>query len=167
MIWRLLFILLIGRLYETEQTADLCNKQNINLTGKEASQSSTYSSLGIFYTADKAFNGDRSSCSHTLQQNNSWWRIDLKAVYNISCMSIYNKPGYNTDISGAKIYIGNSLQNNGTKNTLVFNITSFQKDQINVFEFPTSVSGRYVTVIRPGNQFMVLCEVNITGTELE
>ncbi|PWA33576.1 hypothetical protein CCH79_00007431, partial [Gambusia affinis] len=49
----------------------------------------------------------------------------------------------------------------------VFNITSFQKDQINVFEFPTSVSGRYVTVIRPGNQFLVLCEVNITGTELK
>ncbi|XP_014860650.1 PREDICTED: fucolectin-1-like [Poecilia mexicana] len=168
MMWTLLSILLIGRLCETEQTADVCSTQNINLTDKEASQSSVYTNISsIPYTGDRAFNGNRSTCAHTLQQNNAWWRIDLKAVYNISCMSVFNPTDYNTDLSGAQIYIGNSLQNNGTKNTLVFNVTSFQTGQINVFKFPTSVSGRYVTVIKPENKFLVLCEVNITGTELE
>ncbi|XP_054898307.1 fucolectin-4-like [Poeciliopsis prolifica] len=166
MMWSLLIILLIGRLPGTDQAADLCDRQNINLTDKKASQSSTYTAANIEFSSDKAFDGDRSSCAHTLQNINSWWRIDLNAVYNISCVSVFNPNYLNTNMLGAEIYIGNSLQTNDSKNTLVFNITSFQTNQINVFKFPTSVSGRYVTVIRPGNFFLVLCEVNITGTEL-
>uniref|UniRef100_A0A3P9PGR7 C-type lectin domain-containing protein n=1 Tax=Poecilia reticulata TaxID=8081 RepID=A0A3P9PGR7_POERE len=48
----------------------------------------------------------------------------------------------------------------------VQNITAFLTNQTDVYEFPSSVSGRYVTVIRPGNTFMVLCELKITGTKM-
>ncbi|KAM4735281.1 uncharacterized protein FYW61_005835 [Anableps anableps] len=147
---------------------DNCNTQNINLTDKKASQSSTYEDLQhIAYIADRAFERNSSTCSHTLQQTNSWWSLDLLGVYNITCISIYNVVHQATNISGAKIYIGNSHQNNGTNNTLVQNITAFQTGQINVYKFPTSVSGRYVTIIIPGNKHMVLCDVNITVTKME
>uniref|UniRef100_A0A087YM42 Fucolectin tachylectin-4 pentraxin-1 domain-containing protein n=1 Tax=Poecilia formosa TaxID=48698 RepID=A0A087YM42_POEFO len=140
--------------------------QNLHYEGKQ-----TYSNSGIdeiHYTADRALDGNRSTCSHTNQQTDPWWSVDLQDVYNISCISIYNFHQENkvTDISGAKIYIGNSCQNNGTNNKLVQNITAFLANQINVYEFPSSVSGRYVTVIRPENTFMVLCDVKITGTKM-
>uniref|UniRef100_A0A3Q3H1G6 Fucolectin-like n=2 Tax=Kryptolebias marmoratus TaxID=37003 RepID=A0A3Q3H1G6_KRYMA len=131
---------------------------------KNSSQSSQYSSS----TKNGAHDGNRSTWAHTLQQVNSWWRIDLQGVYSISCISIYNdNSNNNRDISGAQIYIGSSLQNNGTNNKLVQNVTNFQKGQNNEYKFSTPVSGRYVTVIIPRNFFMVLCEVNIYGTEIE
>ncbi|MEQ2275933.1 hypothetical protein XENORESO_011181 [Xenotaenia resolanae] len=145
------------------------NYKSLNINDKKASQSSSYTSNGIPYSADRAFDGNRLTCSHTLQQTNSWWSIDLQGVYNISCISIYNEGDiyHFTNLSGAKIYIGNSQQNNGTSNTLVQNITAFRTNQINVYTFPPSVLGRYVTVIIPENKHMILCEVNITGTKME
>ncbi|KAM4568109.1 uncharacterized protein V3H82_012346 [Fundulus diaphanus] len=145
----------------------VCDSPKLNLTGKKASQSSNYTD-GIPYIADRAFDGNHSTCSHTKQQTNSWWRIDLQGVYNISCIFIYNSDRTdNVNISGAKIYIGNSLQNNGTNNALVKNITGFTKGQINGYELSPSVLGRYVTVIIPENKHMILCEINIAATEVE
>ncbi|XP_035983916.1 uncharacterized protein LOC118557740 [Fundulus heteroclitus] len=141
----------------------VCDSPKLNLTGKKASQSSTYTDdKGISYIADRAFDGNPSTCSHTKEETNSWWRIDLQGVYNISCISVYNTVRTdNVNIDGAKIYIGNSLQNNGISNTLVKSISGFTKDQIYGYELSPSVSGRYVTISIPENKFMILCEINI------
>ncbi|XP_014897059.1 fucolectin-1-like [Poecilia latipinna] len=163
MLWILFFVCL------SVSATENSNKPNIQLMDKRAYQSTTYTGIDkIHYTADRALDGNQSTCSHTNQQIDPWWSVDLQDVYNISCISIYNVHQDNkvTNISGAKIYIGNSRQNNGINNKLVQNITAFLANQINVFEFPSSVSGRYVTVIRPGNTYMVLCDVKITGTKM-
>ncbi|MEQ2246378.1 hypothetical protein ILYODFUR_037912 [Ilyodon furcidens] len=121
MLLNLLLIVLIGSLCVPQQVAEgACDGLHIILTDKKASQSSNYTSNGIPYSADRAFDGNRSTCSHTLQETTSWWSIDLQGVYNISCISIYNfnLSNHETNLSGAKIYIGNSRQNNGTNNTL-------------------------------------------------
>ncbi|XP_035985919.1 uncharacterized protein LOC110368372 isoform X3 [Fundulus heteroclitus] len=145
----------------------ICYSPKLKLTGKKASQSSTYTD-DIPYIADRAFDGNPSTCSHTEQQTNSWWRIDLQGVYNISCISIYNvDQNDNVNIDGARIYIGNSLQNNGTSNTLVKSISGFTNGQINGYELSPSVSGRYVTISIPENKFMILCEINIAATEVD
>ena len=47
-----------------------------------------------------------------------WWRIDLLGVYNISGISIYNIDRHNTNITGARIHVGNSIENNGTNNKM-------------------------------------------------
>ncbi|XP_015232695.1 PREDICTED: uncharacterized protein LOC107086339 [Cyprinodon variegatus] len=140
----------------------------INLRKKEASQSSTFRDDNGPYTADRAFDGDPSTCSHSDNQINSWWRIDLQGVYNISCISIYNidQAGRETNITGAKIYIGNSLQNNGTNNKLVQNISNFQTNKYNVYKLQSSVLGRYVTVIIPTKPHMIICDIHITGIQL-
>ncbi|XP_038145938.1 uncharacterized protein LOC119786557 [Cyprinodon tularosa] len=142
----------------------------INLRKEKASQSSTFINVNEnrSYTADRAFDGDPSTCSHSDNQINSWWRIDLQGVYNISCISIYNidQAGRETNITGAKIYIGNSLQNNGTNNKLVQNISNFQTNKYNVYKLQSSVLGRYVTVIIPKKQHMIICDIHITGRKL-
>uniref|UniRef100_A0A3Q2TYR5 SUEL-type lectin domain-containing protein n=1 Tax=Fundulus heteroclitus TaxID=8078 RepID=A0A3Q2TYR5_FUNHE len=114
----------------------VCDSPKLNLTGKKASQSSNYTDNDeISYIADRAFDGNHSICSHTKEETNSWWRIDLQGVYNISCISIYNTVrNDNVNLDGAKIYIGNSLQNNGISNTLVKSISGFTNGQINGYE---------------------------------
>uniref|UniRef100_A0A8C6KMM9 Fucolectin tachylectin-4 pentraxin-1 domain-containing protein n=1 Tax=Nothobranchius furzeri TaxID=105023 RepID=A0A8C6KMM9_NOTFU len=146
--------------------ADVCSSPKIDLTDKKSSQSSNYTDGSTIFSSNRAFDGDRSACSHTLQQENSWWSIDLQGVYNISCISIYNKIADNADISGSQIYIGFSQQNNRTNNPLVQNITDFRKGHINMYYFSSPVLGRYVTVITPHNLHMILCDVNITGTQV-
>lgn len=53
--------------------------------GKPAQQSSTFTP----YVAEKAVDGNRStdifdsSCTHTENIPNSWWRVDLQAVYTL------------------------------------------------------------------------------------
>ncbi|XP_032414332.1 low affinity immunoglobulin epsilon Fc receptor-like [Xiphophorus hellerii] len=171
MLWILFFLCLSGKLCANQATVsppDYCNTPDIKLTDKRAYQSTTDTWLLTPLTADRAFDEDQSTCSYTEYQTNSWWIVDLQGVYNISCISISNFDyGVKwTNISGAKIYIGNSRQNNGTNNKLVQNITNFQTKQINVYKFRSSVSGRYVTVIIPEEKYMVLCEVKITGTKM-
>ncbi|XP_007557143.2 fucolectin-3-like isoform X1 [Poecilia formosa] len=172
MLWILFFISLIGRLcasHSPSSVSDGCKTPNINLRDKKAYQSTTYDRFFTNYSADRAFDEDHSTCSCTEYLTNSWWTVDLQGVYNITCISIFNDDKWyrsTPDISGAKIYIGNSHQNFSTNNKLVQNITAFLANQINVYEFPSSVSGRYVTVIRPENTFMVLCDVKITGTKM-
>ncbi len=70
---------------------------------------------------------DTTQCAHTEVLQNSWWRIDLMGVNNISYISIYNRGQSNanqqngrsnTDITGAQIHIGNSRENNGTNNSM-------------------------------------------------
>ncbi|XP_043973755.1 fucolectin-3-like [Gambusia affinis] len=165
MMWGLLPILLIGRLYVTQQTTDCRNQPVIDLTDTNASQSSTSANnYNQLTNADRASDGNPSTCSLTLFQNNSWWRIDLQGVHNISCVCIYNKNCSRLNLKPAEIYVGYSLKDNGK---LAYNITEFKAGQINVFKFPKSVFGRYVTVVRPGQKAMVLCDVNITGTTIK
>ncbi|XP_038145559.1 uncharacterized protein LOC119786342 [Cyprinodon tularosa] len=177
MLWSLVFIWVITTQYVAVQTTDLCNKRSINLMVKKASQSSTFDSIhddGEHIILSRAFDEDPDTCCVTENQTNSWWRIELQGIYNISCISIYTNPNYVAYISGAQIYIGNSLENNGTNNRLVYNITADKGQEINykkfymtVFSFTTSALGRYVTVFRPGQNHLVLCEVNISGTEIK
>ncbi|XP_038145518.1 uncharacterized protein LOC119786306 [Cyprinodon tularosa] len=171
MLWSLVFIWVITTQNVAVQTTDLCNKQRKNLTVKNASQSSTLDDGRVPLIPPRAFDENPNTCCRTQKQTNPWWRIDLQGIYNISCISIYTKPEDVDYISGAQIYIGNSLENNGTNNRLVYNITE-QGQEIKyknlvmiAFSFPTSALGRYVTVFRPGHKHLVLCEVKSTGTE--
>ncbi|XP_015242935.1 PREDICTED: fucolectin-1-like [Cyprinodon variegatus] len=173
MLWSLVFIWVITTQNVAVQTTDLCNKQRKNLTVKNASQSSTLDDgERVPLIPPRAFDGDPRTCCRTQKQTNPWWRIDLQGIYNISCISIYTKPDDVAYISGAQIYIGNSLENNGTNNRLVYNITEqgqkikYKNLDMTAFSFTTSALGRYVTVFRPGHKHLVLCEVKITGTDL-
>lgn len=89
-----------------------------NLNDKKSSQSSSYTADSSPYISNRAYDGNMLTCSHTLGEGNSWWRTDLQGVYSISRISIYNINATHTDMSGAQIYIGYSLQDNGTINIL-------------------------------------------------
>ncbi|KAM9724021.1 fucolectin-7-like isoform 2-T2 [Menidia menidia] len=174
MLWVLLLIFVIGgwagdhtdKCISQSGDRTECCKGAINLKEMKTSQSSDHKNDGVTYSADRAIDGNKSTCSNTEEKPNSWWRIDLRGVYNISCISIFNKNGKNTEMENSVIYIGNSRLDNGTSNTRVANISCLRVCNDNVFRLQPTV-GRYITVVTPSNKPTILCEVNITASEKE
>uniref|UniRef100_A0A8B9GT03 Fucolectin tachylectin-4 pentraxin-1 domain-containing protein n=1 Tax=Astyanax mexicanus TaxID=7994 RepID=A0A8B9GT03_ASTMX len=134
-----------------------CDK-NLALLGK-ATQSNLvenpWSAYGLPYNAiDGNHNSyfPDASCTHTTAQSNPWWRVDLLYKYKITSITITNRGDCCAErLNGAEIRVGNSLYNNGNSNTRYCN-SRF------------NVSGRYVTVILPGQgRILTLCEVEVYG----
>ncbi|HEX7860353.1 MAG TPA: DUF1553 domain-containing protein [Verrucomicrobiae bacterium] len=67
-------------------------KENV-ATGGEATQSSTFQESPAKFAIDGKTNGDFSenSVSHTEKNENPWWEVDLKGVYEIGRLSIWNR----------------------------------------------------------------------------
>ncbi|XP_045897675.1 fucolectin-1-like, partial [Micropterus dolomieu] len=105
------------------------------------------------------------TCAITGTESDSWWRIDLLRVCNISYITIYNTDAKHSDISGAQIHIGSSRENNSITNSIFHkskeNITNFKQNEWNNFTCNTTMLGRYITVFYPGNKPLILCEVMI------
>ncbi|XP_072250861.1 uncharacterized protein [Leuresthes tenuis] len=164
MLWILLFICMIG--WEPGQ-GNQCERI-LNLTNTTSSQSSNYVDNNLNYSSARATDGDVSTCSNTMELHKSWWRLDLHGVYNISCISIYNIKEDHTSMKNSKIYIGNSRKDNGTTNTEVCNISKIKVTRNNDFKLDHPAVGRYIIVtIQNDKKPVILCEVNITGTEKE
>ncbi|XP_034063566.1 fucolectin-like [Gymnodraco acuticeps] len=158
MLWSLLFFSLIAPF----------NTESIQLNGTETSQSSIYEDDNTLkYTSDRAIDGDVKICTNTKQQMNSWWRIDLMGVYRISSIEIFNKASVHSVINGCEIYIGYSPELNRTADLKFETIENFATDIWNTFKGNGNVSGRYITVIYPKEEPLVLCEVKINGTKEE
>ena len=83
-----------------------------------AAQSSLYE-IGV---ASNAIDGTREpeynkqSCSHTQDDTNPWWRVDLLGVYRVKAINISTMHCCAERLDGAEIRIGNSLENNGINN---------------------------------------------------
>uniref|UniRef100_A0A670J4Y9 Fucolectin tachylectin-4 pentraxin-1 domain-containing protein n=1 Tax=Podarcis muralis TaxID=64176 RepID=A0A670J4Y9_PODMU len=92
---------------------------NVALAG-EASQSSTYSSLGAAGNAidgSTASNFNQGSCTHTNSENNPWWMVDLKAQYQVLRVTITNRKDCCAQrLNGAEIRVGDSAERGGTTN---------------------------------------------------
>nr|XP_046171653.1 fucolectin-4-like [Oncorhynchus gorbuscha] len=91
---------------------------NVALYGK-ATQSSLYG----FGIPGNAIDGNRNaiwiggSCTHTLQDINAWWRVDLLKTYKVFSIIITNTvDSVPSRLNGAEIRIGDSLENNGIDN---------------------------------------------------
>ncbi|KAL2084800.1 hypothetical protein ACEWY4_020318 [Coilia grayii] len=148
----------------------LLTAANLALKGK-ATQSDLvlppYASEGF---AQYAIDGNHDSnffhgsCSHTEEQTNPWWRINLLNEYIITSVVITNRGDCCPErLDGAEIRIGNSLLDNGNRNpraALIGSIPAGGRQTFNITEF----KGRYVNVYLPGNnKALTLCEVEVYG----
>ncbi|XP_067282034.1 fucolectin-like [Pseudorasbora parva] len=148
---------------ENASPAYICVAKNLAL-GAPAFQSSTYDNLG----AQNAVDGNRNSilefesCSHTNEDKNSWWRVDLLDVYAVTRVSITNRGDCcAVRIYGAEIRIGNSLEKNGNDNELAATVHSMANGETKTFKF-RPIKGRYVNIVIPGRkEYLTLCEVEV------
>ncbi|MEM6802928.1 MAG: discoidin domain-containing protein [Bacteroidota bacterium] len=80
-----------------------CEEINVS-QGKSATQSSTFASR-LSFEANNATDGNRNGAStgnsitHTNNEANAWWEIDLGQIYNLSKISLWNR----TDCCGERL----------------------------------------------------------------
>ncbi|KAM5125128.1 fucolectin-1-like [Mantella aurantiaca] len=129
----------------------------------QVSQSSTFFYGSVISTADKAVDGvtdqdwNHNSCTHTNQDNEAWWRLDMKQSHKIEIVVVYGRTdSWMGRLMGAEVRIGNFSDNN---NPVCGKISDTSK--------PTTfccdgMEGRYVSVVIPGHgEFLSLCEVEV------
>ncbi|KAM7382933.1 hypothetical protein PAMP_002628 [Pampus punctatissimus] len=140
--------------------------QNVALRGK-----ATQGSWDAFGAASNAIDGNRESnfpagsCTHSVIQNNPWWRVDLLDSYVITSIIITNRGDCCAErLNGAEIHIGNSLEQNGVANPVVAVVPNIPAGRSFPITLNKHVEGRYVTVVIPGQaKILTLCEVEVYG----
>uniref|UniRef100_A0A3Q3FFB4 Fucolectin tachylectin-4 pentraxin-1 domain-containing protein n=1 Tax=Labrus bergylta TaxID=56723 RepID=A0A3Q3FFB4_9LABR len=146
--------------------ADGNHVPNLALRGK-AFQSSTASGSS---SASKAIDGRRDStyykgfCTHTLEETNPWWRLDLRETHAVTSVKVTNRGDCCAQrLDGAEIRIGNSAENNGNDNPKCASISHIGAGKTVTFYCEGgSVMGRFVNVIIPGpKKILTLCEVEV------
>ncbi|OCT77237.1 hypothetical protein XELAEV_18032436mg [Xenopus laevis] len=140
------------------------NSKAVNL-GRfgDVRQSSTYEP---HYSAETAIDGIIETdiaihpCTHTFDDNPSWWRLDLKNIYNVQTVVIVNRMDCCSErLLGAEIRVGNSGDNN---NPICATITEVSQATITLS--CNGLEGRYVSVVISGRaEYLTLCEVEVYG----
>uniref|UniRef100_A0A3P9QA12 Si:ch211-215k15.4 n=1 Tax=Poecilia reticulata TaxID=8081 RepID=A0A3P9QA12_POERE len=136
--------------------------ENVALRGKATQARRYIGEWDIFGAASNAIDGNTNSvfrdgsCSHTEQQSNPWWRVDLLDSYVVTRVIITNREDCCEErINGAEIRIGNSIQFNGIENP---------RGAFKVIDILNRIEGRYVTIVIPGSgKILTLCEVEVYG----
>ncbi|XP_075067561.1 uncharacterized protein LOC142157958 [Mixophyes fleayi] len=129
--------------------------------GAHASQSSTVNTVkGLPQCAidgNKDGNYFSGSCTHTNNDNNPWWRVDLRKSYKIDTIIVANRQDCCADrILGAEVRVGNSPDNNNPVCGVISGAGYITTLCCNGME------GRYVSVVIPGVQrHLTLCEVEV------
>uniref|UniRef100_A0A673W0M5 Fucolectin tachylectin-4 pentraxin-1 domain-containing protein n=1 Tax=Salmo trutta TaxID=8032 RepID=A0A673W0M5_SALTR len=129
------------------------------------------SSLNGYGQAQNAIDGNRESnyplgsCTHTTQETNPWWRVDLLDVTRVTAVSITNRGDSSPErLDGAEIRIGNSLENNGINNPSCAVIPKIPAGETYTFQC-NEMDSQYVVVVIPGqNKILTLCEVEVFAT---
>lgn len=142
--------------------------ENLALQGK-ATQSSLYS----FGLASNAIDGNRGSkweagsCSHTSNDINPWWRLDLRKTHRVFSVKVANTDANPERLDGAEIHIGDSLEENGNSNPRCAVISSIPEGGVAEFQCG-GMDGRYVNIVLPEREdFLSLCEVEVYGSVLD
>ena len=146
--------------------------QTTNLAlGKTARQSSTYNSR---FTAGNAVDGNRDgiarrgSMSHTRNDNNAFWEIDLGANYRIDTLSLWNRTDCCSDrLTDFRILVSDrpfadDTLAGATSDSRVTQL-SFPGTAQRTEYFNIGRNGRYVRVQLAGRGYLQLAEVEILG----
>uniref|UniRef100_A0A3Q3L4D7 Fucolectin tachylectin-4 pentraxin-1 domain-containing protein n=1 Tax=Labrus bergylta TaxID=56723 RepID=A0A3Q3L4D7_9LABR len=152
----------------TKKILTLCDVQvfPLDYADGKAFQSSTLSN----HDASRAIDGRRDSnygdgfCTHTLEETNPWWRLDLRETHAVTSVKVTNRGDCCAQrLDGAEIRIGNSAENNGNDNPKCASISHIGEGKTVTFYCEGgSVMGRFVNVIIPGpNNYLTLCEVEV------
>nr|XP_033793430.1 pentraxin fusion protein-like [Geotrypetes seraphini] len=141
---------------------------NLALHGR-TSQSSYYS-----YRAQsrKAIDGSLASnylngdCTHTIQEFEPWWMVDLQAPAKVFSVAVTNRGDCCKErINNAEIRVGNSKENGGKTNPRCG--TVFRMDYGETLSFYCKgMQGQYISVIIPERKdYLTLCEVQVFGLQ--
>ena len=154
-------------------TVNCSNLTNIAL-GKATTQSSTFANNQNQFDAANAVDGNRNgnhnnnSITHTNNQQNAWWEIDLGSVSDLSSVTLWNRTNccadrltdfhvLVSDVPFTSTNLNTTLNQNGV-NDFHFPGTAGRETDINL-----NRTGRYLRVQLSGTNALQLAEVEIMG----
>uniref|UniRef100_A0A8C5PUP1 Fucolectin tachylectin-4 pentraxin-1 domain-containing protein n=1 Tax=Leptobrachium leishanense TaxID=445787 RepID=A0A8C5PUP1_9ANUR len=104
-----------------------------------------------------------SPCAVTQKENEPWWSLDLKDIYTIHSVVIWNRMDKDSEsLRGGEIRIGNSPTK---ENPVCGTVTDTSEERVFIPCF--NMKGRYLYVIVPERTVhLQLCEVEVYGKPL-
>ncbi len=136
-------------------------RENIALN-KAATQSSTSNNGDASRAVDGNTNGvySQASTTHTNQETNAWWRVDLGNTYELSTVKVFNRTDCCTErLDLAKVYVSTTNSNNPADYEEIGVLNASGQQNLN----DLAIVGRYIMVYQEQNQFLSLAEVQAYG----
>ncbi|XP_062835973.1 fucolectin-like [Anolis carolinensis] len=141
--------------------------------GRLAFQSSLYPDpdYGVASKAvDGNCNGDwygSRSCTHTKQEYEPWWYVDLGDQYAVNTVLVKNRGDCCGErLKGAEIRVGN-YRGNHKSNFLCGTISDVRWGSLSTINC-YGAKGHYVSIIIPGrSEYLHVCEVEVYGTRAQ
>ncbi|CAM5087926.1 unnamed protein product [Eretmochelys imbricata] len=108
---------------------------------------------------------DDDSCTHTEQETEPWWNMDLDSQHSISTVIVKNREDCCGErIKGAQIHAGHSKAGHGKDDPICGTITDTAPGSLSNISCK-GMEGRYVTITIPDREeYLILCEVEVYGT---
>merc|ERR1712050_67214 len=135
--------------------------------GKFTEQSSTWMLDEVPLSSDLAVDGNDAnsvydlSCSHTANNNNSWWRIDLGQEYKIKKVVITTRGDCSGDrINGATIDLYGFKHDAPTYCATIEGMETGQTAEFTCEKGRYAGKGRWIKIKQPDN-YLQLCEVKV------
>jgi len=130
-------------------------------TAQSSIQFSAVSSRAVDGRTDTMFN--QGSCTHTLQNENPWWRVDLGKTMNIQDLEVWNRGDCcGSRLSNFEVRIGDATE--WKKNPKCGNRWTVGQGQ-NVKIPCNTLQGRYVFIVIRATQQLSLCEVKVYASD--
>lgn len=140
---------------------------NVAVSGRATQSSTRLGSAACLSLPQNAIDGNRQydpsrgSCAQTDTESAPWWRLDLLRTHTITAVALTRG---DQDVSGARVTIGDSLQDEGRANPLCVSVSFIPDGGTGRFRCVPALRGRYVTVALAGvNRTLSLCEVEVFG----
>ena len=130
-----------------------------------ATEQSTVASSGV---ATRAVDGNRetqwesNSCTHTSEETDPWWKLDLGQVRTVSTVSVWNRGDCcHERLDNFDIRIGNVPTSFAENPVCATGVAAPQSSPYSV-NVPCHGVGRYLFIVVPGNKkILTLCEVEV------
>ncbi|XP_059356964.1 fucolectin-like [Carassius carassius] len=113
--------------------------------------------------AQNALDGLSYTCTHTADQTDPWWKLDLMKMYSVNRVTITNRAVCcESRINGAEIRVGNNFSD-VFSNPVCAVVSTIPAGATYSYSCH-GMEGRYVTVNIPGDlRVLTLCEVEVYG----
>ena len=124
----------------------------------------TQSSVGFGGVPERAVDGNsdgvynNGSVTHTDQETNAWWRVDLEGTFDIGMINVFNRTDCCSDrLSNATLYAGNVDSTNPNDYTLIGALDADALDSFNNL----NIQARYIMVHSASLAILSIAEVEV------
>eukprot|EP00112_Aurelia_sp_Birch-Aquarium-sp1_P010422 Seg2224.1 transcript_id=Seg2224.1/GoldUCD/mRNA.D3Y31 product=Fucolectin-1 protein_id=Seg2224.1/GoldUCD/D3Y31 len=149
-----------------DELASICSKFAPDIALMKAAVQSSTSHNGFASRAvdgNYKFHWSDKSCTHTNDEQDPWWRVDLEKEYIVTDITIINRGEHGERLKNIQAHVGNQLSNHRL-NPVCHDRVRFASDGEAVrLQCNPPIPGRYVAIQMYGKGILTMCEVIVAS----